>query len=152
MRVQLETHTSTPCDMASVAQVLAPFPAGEVRLDRVFLRGQHAHVAVSAQHQWADIAGLHAVHANQFENRIHQLAGAERQFHPIDLGRIDETADMFADAEYGGSGGGRVAANAFEYRTAVAGHVRENVDFRIVPGMNLPLCQIFGVGLIITEL
>src|SRR5579871_4579161 len=46
---------------------------------------------------------------------------------------------MLADAENLGSGGGRIAANAFEHAAAVAGDMRQHVDLGIVPIDQMPV-------------
>ena len=51
----------------------------------------------------------------------------------IDLGGIVQAAGVFADAEDARTGVGRVAADAFKHRTAVAGYVRKDVDLGVVP-------------------
>ena len=55
-------------------------------------------------------------------------------FDAIDLGGIEQAADMFADPENGRPGGRGIAADAFKNRAAVAGDVREDVDLGIIPG------------------
>ena len=95
--------------------------------------GQNADVAIAAQHQGPEIAGVQLVDAHQFTHGVGQLVDAVIHFHAINLGGIEQAADVFAHPEDGRPGGRGVAADAFEHGAAVAGNVGKDVDFGIVP-------------------
>ena len=73
------------------------------------------------------------IHADQFDHGVGQLVDGVLEFDAIDLGGIEQAADVFAHAENGRAGGRGVAADAFKYGAAVAGDVGEDVNLGIVP-------------------
>ncbi len=77
-----------------------------------------------------------------------QLGGGEADvFHAVDLGGIDQAADVFAQTEHRGSAGRGVAADPLEY-TNCRNSPRATRTWILASsqGIKRPLCQIFSVG------
>ena len=66
--------------------------------------------------------------------------------HAVNLGGIVQAAHVLAEPEDGRTGGGGVAADPFENRAAVAGHVRKDVDLGVIPGDKLAVVPDFFGG------
>ena len=133
MRFQLETQTSTPLRQRLFAQILAPHPAGQVHIHRVVQR-IHADIAIGADGDGADVAGLHVVDPDQFLHGFGQFVARVAQIHAVDFGGIHQAPHVVAQAEDGGAGGCGVAAYAFEDAGSVAHHVGEDMDGGLFPG------------------
>src|SRR6185369_9521269 len=115
------------------AQIAAPFPTGDVGFDGRILGGQHAEVAVAANDQRADVAGIELVHTHDVDHGGAKLVNGEGNLDTVNFGGIVQAAGVFAHAEDARAGVGRVAADAFKHRTAVAGYVRKDVDLGVSP-------------------
>src|ERR1035437_5709860 len=116
------------------AQILAPGPAGDEEVDGV-LHAVDTHLPVAAHHDGAQVAGVHLVNADHFQHGFGKLIGGVTDIlHAVNFGGIQHAADVLAQAEHGRSGRGGITANAFEYATAIAHHMREDVDGGGLPG------------------
>src|SRR5262249_14382904 len=114
-------------------QILAPLPARDVGFDRVVLGRHDADVAIAADHQWTQVAGRHLVDLHDFDQSIGNLVDRVGNLDAVDFGGIVEPANVLPRPEDRRTRGGRVATDTLKYRAAVAGHVRKDVDLRVVP-------------------
>ena len=96
------------------AQVLAPFPAGQVDVDRVLQRID-ANLAIAAQRNRPDVARGQPVHRNQFHHRIGELGARERQVHAVNFAAVDQALGMFLQPENRRAGFRGIAADALKY-------------------------------------
>ena len=118
--------------LALLAEVGAPVPGGDHHLDRR-LREQ-AHLAVAAEEERADVAGVEAVAPDQLVRRRPQLVELERHRQVVQLRRLLQPREVVLMAEDRGPGGlGVVGPDALEDAGAVVEAVAEDVDLGVVP-------------------
>src|SRR5262249_27580850 len=71
--------------------------------------------------------------AYEFEHRFGELLPGEREVHAVNFCGIGHAAHMLVKPEDGRTIRSRVAADAFKHRAAIADHVREDVNARVLP-------------------
>ena len=132
--------------LALVAEVGAPLPDGDHRLD-VVLQRVEAHRPRAAEDQRADVAALEAVAADQLMGGLAQLLLRVREVHVVEPGRALEPVQMVVVAEDRGAALGLVGADALEHAGAVVEGVREHVHLGVLPGDEFAVHpDDFGVG------
>src|SRR5689334_831625 len=100
-------------------EIRAPGPASHVDVDKRTER-VHADLAITAQDDRLDVAGVYLVDAHQFGRGIAEIVKGHGQVHAVDLRGVNEPLHVLAKAKNGGTLLGFIAADAFEYRGAVA--------------------------------
>src|SRR5580658_3219848 len=115
------------------AQILAPDPAGQIDVHGVVQR-IYADVAIGADGDGPDVAGVHVVDANQFLHGLGELIARVAEIHAVDFGGIRQAPHVVAKAEDGGAGGCVVATYAFENAGSVTHHVGEDMYGGLFPG------------------
>src|SRR5579864_1096401 len=120
------------------AQIFSPRIIDDVDLGRRVER-VHACLAISAQHNWAHVAGPRAIVADDVEHPLDQLLAGEVDVDSVDLGGVEQPLHVFVGSENGWAAGQFIAANAFEDRRAVMDDVRHYMNGRIVPVDELPV-------------
>ena len=113
-------------------EIFSPVPASEIDLDRAALR-VHARFAITAHNNRPQVALADVVNTDEIEIRSAEFVEVKRNFHAVDVGRIQQALDVIAKAKNSGALLSVVAANAFENRGTVADDVRKDVNVRLVP-------------------
>jgi Zn-dependent protease with chaperone function len=129
------------------AQVLAPFPAGNVAFDRV-CGTVNAKYAVSSQHDGAEVAALHLVYLNQLDHRIGDLlVGKRTHVYAVDLGRIKHAANVFIQTKHGWALLRLITTNTLEDGAPVADYMAKDMDGCILPVDQTSVVPYFFGGL-----
>src|SRR5579864_406374 len=128
-RPRRDTHVAA---IGLAAQIFSPRIIDDVDLGRRVER-VHACLAISAQHNWAYVAGPRAVVPDHIEHALNQLLAGEVDVDAVDLGRVEQPLHVFVGSENGWAAGQFVAANAFEDRRAVMDDVRHHMNGGVVP-------------------
>jgi hypothetical protein len=117
---------------ALLAEVRAPRPAHDHRLDRVRARGD-AQLAVAVERDRADVALVETVRAEQLVGRRLQLVDRVRNVHVQEARRVVQALHVLAEAEDRRPLRRVVAADALEDARAVVEPVDADVDLRVGP-------------------
>ena len=118
---------------ALLAEVGAPRPGGDDDLHRR-VHGEQAHLAVAAEDQRADVAGLELVALEHLEGGVVELLDRVRHRHVVELGGPLDPLEVLGETEHGDAALGLVGADALEDPGAVVQRVREHVDLGVGPG------------------
>ena len=121
---------------------LRPLPGQQVDLDRVLER-IHAHLAVSAQDQGANVAVLRLVDAHQLDLGLLELLAGIVELDAVDLARIHQPVNVLLEAEDRRPLRGLIATDALEQAGGVAHGVRGHVDGRALPRYELSVAPDF---------
>src|SRR5271157_3094305 len=97
------------------AEVLTPLVVGNVnlggRVERI-----DADLAITAQHDWADVTRRHFIGGDEFHRPLAKLVERIVQFDAIDLARLDQTTHMVLQAEDSRALWRVVATDSLEHR------------------------------------
>lgn len=92
-----------------------------------------ADVAITPKDNRAKVAGLKVVNADKLYHCVTELIHGEADIDAVNLGGVQKTADMLAEAENCGPGDGFITANSFKHRATVTDNVGKYVDLGVVP-------------------
>src|SRR5580693_4696227 len=109
--------------------------------------GINSRFAIAAENYRADVARADFIYASQFQIGVAEIVEGVANLHAVDVGGIQEALHVLFEAENAGTLLRFVAADAFEDGGAVADHVRENVNFGVVPVDELAVVpDLFSLG------
>ena len=120
------------------SQVLAPFPHRDHHLDRAWhwIDGQFAK---SPKNHRSDITRLQFINANRLQNGRFQFIFRIGNFHAINFGRIVKPLHMISQPETGRSSFGMITPYPLKNTRTVMHHMRQHVNFGIVPTYKIPI-------------
>ena len=126
----------TPCLTPSSPRYV---PHGHAAMIDVHRRvhGEQAHLAVPAEHQRADVAGVELVGLEHLEGGVVELLDRVRHRHVVELRGPLDPLEVLRETEHGDAALRLVGADALEDPRAVVQRVREHVDLGVGPGDQL---------------
>jgi hypothetical protein len=119
-----------------LAEIRAPFPDGDHRLDRVLQRVE-PHRPVAPVDERADVAALEPVAHDQLVRDLAELLLREGQVHVVELGRLLQAVQVVLVAEDRRALTSLVRPDALEHAGSVVHGVREYVHLGVLPGDEL---------------
>src|ERR1700722_8781557 len=141
-RPRRDTHVAA---FHLAAQILPPRIVDDVDLGRRVER-IHAGLAVSPQHDRADIARPRAIVRDGVDHALDQLLAGVVHVDAVDLGGVEQPLHVLVGAENRRPGRQFVTADAFEDRRAVMHDMRHHVDGCVVPVNQLAIVpDLFGL-------
>ncbi len=120
--------------LSLLAQVLAPGPGCDGDAHGIGSRIE-PHLAVAEEDQRTEVALVEVIAAQRLHAGLLDGLTGVGNLEQVDVRRLVEATDVFAQAEHGGAAVlGRVAADALEDAQPVVERVREDVDVGVRPG------------------
>src|SRR5215813_469851 len=111
---------------------LSPVVIHDVHVDRR-TRGIDANGSVSPHDNWPNVARYYSVGDDQIESSLDQFLERVIELHAIDLGGVEQTLHMIAQAKYSRTLVRLVATESLKHRRAIIDDVRHDVQFGVVP-------------------